>query len=261
MPGYAKLFSSIIHSTIWREPDHRRILWVTMLALKDQHGVVEASVPGLADAARISLESVLDGLLAFQQPDRWSRNQSEEGRRIREVQGGWLVLNHQHYRDLMSLEERRARDAERKRLARSAKNVLGLSADAGQVRDVSHTDQIQIQMQDPPIGPPRDPKPKPKPKREPRRKARVIRPDPFAADESKATLGAEKDAGLTRNTRAYALELQKFCNHHDKVGSLFANWQAAWRTWLSNVREFAGPEKPAMPTFDEAMANVLQERS
>jgi hypothetical protein len=151
MSGYAKLFSSIIHSTIWREPDHRRILWVTLLALKDQHGIVEASVPGLADAARISLENVLDGLQAFQQPDTWSRNQSDEGRRIREVQGGWLVLNHQHYRDLMSLEERRARDAERKRLARATKNVLGQSADAGQFREVSHTDpdpdQIQKQMQ------------------------------------------------------------------------------------------------------------------
>ena len=51
MSGYSKLFSEICDSTIWREPDHVRIVWITMLAKANKHGEVMASIPGLADAA------------------------------------------------------------------------------------------------------------------------------------------------------------------------------------------------------------------
>jgi len=53
--GYTKLFSSIVHSTVWRESNHVRLVWVTLLALCDRDGRVEASVPGLADAARVTV--------------------------------------------------------------------------------------------------------------------------------------------------------------------------------------------------------------
>lgn len=59
---YAKLFGSIVHSTIWREPDYVRLLWITMLALADKHGNVWASVPGLSDAARITVDECRRGL-------------------------------------------------------------------------------------------------------------------------------------------------------------------------------------------------------
>lgn len=52
MSGYTKLFSSIIDSTIWRESKETKIVWITMLAKADRYGVVEASLPGLADAAK-----------------------------------------------------------------------------------------------------------------------------------------------------------------------------------------------------------------
>lgn len=137
MAGYTKLFGSIIHSTIWREPDHVRLVWVTMLALADKDGSVEASVPGLADVARVSLDQCLDALDRFQKPDRFSRNKAAEGRRIEEIPGGWQLLNHSHYRRLMSEEERRARDAERKRNQRASKARPQASEN---VREVSHSE-------------------------------------------------------------------------------------------------------------------------
>lgn len=98
MSGYAKLFSSIIHSTIWREPDHIRLVWITMLALSNKDGVVEASVPGLADASRVSIEQCEDALRKLSLPDKYSRSQEYEGRRISIVPGGWLLLNYVKYR-------------------------------------------------------------------------------------------------------------------------------------------------------------------
>jgi hypothetical protein len=97
--GYTKLFSSLIHSTIWREDDKTRILWVTMLAISDFDGRVEASIPGLADAARMEITECEAGLKVLMSPDPYSRSQEYEGRRISEVDGGWIILNHAKYRD------------------------------------------------------------------------------------------------------------------------------------------------------------------
>lgn len=96
---FSKLFASIVTSTIWREPDHIRIVWVTMLATCDKHGVVLASIPGLAAIANTSLEHCLDALDRLMSPDPWSRTKDHDGRRIEEVRGGWRLLNHSRYRD------------------------------------------------------------------------------------------------------------------------------------------------------------------
>ena len=55
MTGYTKLFNSILASTIWREDLETRVVFITMLAMADKNGIVEGSVPGLADFARVSV--------------------------------------------------------------------------------------------------------------------------------------------------------------------------------------------------------------
>lgn len=105
--GYTKLFSEIVASTIWREDDKTRIVWITMLAMKNERHMVEASVPGLADMARVSLKECEIALKKLESPDKYSRNQEHEGRRIRKQDGGWFILNGQHYRHKMSEEDRR----------------------------------------------------------------------------------------------------------------------------------------------------------
>ena len=66
--AYTKLFSSIIMSTIWREDDPTRIVWISMLALADKNGEVQGSVPGLADAARVSVSACREALAKFPCP-------------------------------------------------------------------------------------------------------------------------------------------------------------------------------------------------
>jgi hypothetical protein len=111
--GYAKLFSQIIHSTIWREDKATKVLWVTMLAMADKDGVVEASLPGLADAARIELEECLTGLQVLMNPDPYSRTKDFDGRRIMEVDGGWALLNYPKYRAIKSEEEVREKNRQK----------------------------------------------------------------------------------------------------------------------------------------------------
>jgi hypothetical protein len=107
MSGYTKLFSRILDSTIWREDSDTKVLWITMLAMADQDGVVHATIPGLADRARISIEKCEQALDKFQEPDKYSWSKEEAGRRIRSVAGGWFLINHAKYRALMCYEEQK----------------------------------------------------------------------------------------------------------------------------------------------------------
>lgn len=105
--GYTKLFSSIVASTIWREDDKTRIVWITMLAMKNERHLVEASLPGLADLARVTIRECEAAVGKLEARDKYSRNQEHEGRRIERVQGGWKILNGEYYRKQMSAEDRR----------------------------------------------------------------------------------------------------------------------------------------------------------
>lgn len=105
---YTKLFSELIMSTVWREPDHVRILWITMLALKDHRThVVRSSIPGLADAARISMDQCIQALEVLQSVDPYSRTTDFDGRRIQTVDGGWLILNGEKYKNILDADDRR----------------------------------------------------------------------------------------------------------------------------------------------------------
>ena len=107
MTGYTKLFSSIVASTIWDEDPSTRLVWITMLAISNADGTVDGSVPGLAHLARVAIpetEAALKKLLA---PDPYSRSKEHDGRRIKEVDGGWLILNRAKYREKMNADERR----------------------------------------------------------------------------------------------------------------------------------------------------------
>jgi hypothetical protein len=107
LSGYTKLSSSILASTIWRECDQTRLVWITMLALADADGVVEASVPGLADLARVPLEACEAALRAFQAPDPYSRTKDHDGRRVEPVEGGWMLLNYGRFREATDKDKRR----------------------------------------------------------------------------------------------------------------------------------------------------------
>lgn len=80
---------------------------MTMLAMSDASGNVWGSIPGLARIANITIEQCEEALTCFLSPDPYSRTKENDGRRVAEVDGGWLLLNHGKYRAIRSAEERR----------------------------------------------------------------------------------------------------------------------------------------------------------
>lgn len=105
---FTKLFSTITDSSIWCEDSDTRVVWVTMLAMADSGGRVLAAIPGLAKRAAVSIEATKKALGKFLAPDEYSRDKEHDGRRIREIDGGWLLLNYGKYREARNDDERKA---------------------------------------------------------------------------------------------------------------------------------------------------------
>ena len=112
--AYTKLFQSIVTSTIWTEDDPTRIVWITMLACADKNGEIQASIPGLARIAGVSVEACRSAIEKFLSPDKDSRTKIDGGRRIEEIDGGWALINYRKYRDMASRDDMKAAEAVRK---------------------------------------------------------------------------------------------------------------------------------------------------
>jgi len=131
MDTYVKVFQSILDSTIWQEDLPTKVVWITLLAMKDRHGYVGASVPGLARRAGVTLEQCEAALTKFKSPDPYSRTKAHDGRRIEDAESGWTILNHHFYRDKMNPEDRREyqriKQAEYRRRRKERRNEAACS--------------------------------------------------------------------------------------------------------------------------------------
>jgi hypothetical protein len=136
--GFVKVYGSILTSSIWMEDAPTRITWLTLLVMADQNGFVEASVLGIAHQARVTPDQCRAALGCFQRPDPDSKDPENEGRRIVKVDGGFIILNHQKYRERQTPAQ--VRTAERTRRWRerlSAKEHATVTRDACDAENVT----------------------------------------------------------------------------------------------------------------------------
>jgi len=105
MSGFTKLVPEIVQSSIWNESAEVRVLWITLLAIKDAEGYVRGDVRTLARIANITEQHATEGLNKFQEPDSNSHTPDNDGRRIEAAPGGFVILNHHLYREKDHKEE------------------------------------------------------------------------------------------------------------------------------------------------------------
>lgn len=140
MSGFTKLVPEIIQSSIWNESAEVRIVWITLLAIKDEEGNVRGNIKTLARMANVRDKSAEDAIEKFKKPDPDSNTPAMEGRRIESIPGGWHVINHSVYR----AKDYKDHEAERKREYR--KRVSGTSP--GQVPDSSASASVSASSLD-----------------------------------------------------------------------------------------------------------------
>lgn len=125
MSYWRPIFDSMFDSSVWDEPYHVRLLWVAMIGLQGRDHVVRCTPYALHKRANITEEEALEGLRVLSNPDRRRKEHQEfEGRRIREVEGGWLVLNGAKYYELMQKVRRQEGQNEWAKEDRKKKKLL-----------------------------------------------------------------------------------------------------------------------------------------
>ncbi len=111
MNTYSPLFSFVVDSSLWCEEDATIKVFLTMLAVKDADHIVRFTAFQLARKCNKTEQEILDALLVLASPDKKRiEPQEHQGRRIKKVEGGWLVLNGQKYKEMAQEEARKAKN-------------------------------------------------------------------------------------------------------------------------------------------------------
>lgn len=132
MNTWAPIWSFIVDSSLWSEPDYVIKVFLTMIALKDSDHVYRGDAYKLAQRAKKTELEVLEALKVLASPDtKRIEKQQYDGRRIRAVDGGWLVLNGEKYRELVQVEMRRARNRRAQAAYRARKKAAKLAMVGG----------------------------------------------------------------------------------------------------------------------------------
>lgn len=120
------VWGKTLDSSVWRrESKETRLVWMTLLMMKDSEGLIHASKVGLADRARVTDSECDEALRVLTSADPNDTSKIDDGRRIREIAGGWQVVNHDLYR--FSTEAKREFWRKDKADQRAAASTAGMS--------------------------------------------------------------------------------------------------------------------------------------
>jgi len=100
--NWTPLWNIIVDSSLWEEEDWVCKVFITMLAIKDPDHVVRLTAYQIGKKANKSEAEVLKALEILSQPDKKRIEPQEfEGRRVKRVDGGWLMLNGKKYQEMV----------------------------------------------------------------------------------------------------------------------------------------------------------------
>lgn len=110
MNTWTPLWSGIVESSLWEESGDVVKVFMTMLARKDADHVCRLDAYKIHKLCNIDELEVLSILKALASPDKRRKTKQEfDGRRIKAVEDGWLILNGAKYRRMVQDEMRKAR--------------------------------------------------------------------------------------------------------------------------------------------------------
>jgi len=115
---FAKVFFQIFESSISDDYLVRHV-FMDLLVLSDEDGVVDKTSKAIARITNVPLEIVENAILKLSAPDDESRTPDEEGRRIvlidKNRNWGWRIVNYDKYRKIRDEEARRISNRSYKR--------------------------------------------------------------------------------------------------------------------------------------------------
>lgn len=131
--GFTKLDEGILQSSVMAEDSDTFKVWISLLAACRDDGIARVSPVYLASVCHLSIETVAKSLGKLKKPDPYSRTKDSDGIRVREVDGGFEVVNYLKYRARSVSEYERERKRQQRLVPEcpgQSGNVPGRSASA-----------------------------------------------------------------------------------------------------------------------------------
>jgi hypothetical protein len=148
--GFAKIYDSILDSSLWQDHDATRIFQTALLMAKPHelreptptirigslepgdyivppgwYGMVPAASVGIIKRAMIPEEQGMRALEVLAAPDMHSRSDEHDGRRLVRINGGFVVLNLMKYRDRDETNAERQKRFRKREKPKKKKGVTG----------------------------------------------------------------------------------------------------------------------------------------
>jgi hypothetical protein len=124
---YGKIFDSIYDGSLYGQWEGIVTLQ-QLIVLCDPEGFVDMTPQALAARTSIPFEIITKGIEILLAPDRYSRTEGSDGRRIEPIDPrrpwGWKIVNYGKYRDMRTAEDRREYMREYMRDYRGSKDSL-----------------------------------------------------------------------------------------------------------------------------------------
>jgi hypothetical protein len=240
---YNKLYTKILDSSIWLEPNPTRIVWITFLAAMDEDGFAQfSSVRNLANRAMVTAEEAEAAVLTLESQDSESASKDHDGRRIERVDGGWMVLNAGLYRDIVTRteklrlnRERVARYRAKQRACNAAGNAPVMQSYAGsEALSESGSDKAEGSAEGNGANAPRPPS-----------KTRASRiPENWTPSPDLVAYAERELPGVDVEKLAEAFRDFWIAAAGERARKL--NWAATWRTWVRrSARDYPTKRQPA----------------
>ena len=140
---YGKIFTSMYDGTL-ADNWEALITFQQMIVLSNAQGIIDMTTIALSRRTGIPIDVIEKGIKILEKPDKYSRTNVEDGRRISLIDEhkpwGWYIVNHLKYRNIGNHEDKKKADririAEKRRLLQIATN----SDKSREVVKVAHTD-------------------------------------------------------------------------------------------------------------------------
>lgn len=148
MRGFVKIYGDrLLDSTLWLECWQARLVFLGMLAAADSQGVVDIpSVEVLAHRLNLSVPDTRAGLDVLEAPDKNSRSEAEEGRRVVREGDHWRLVNYSKYREFRTSKQEQTR----RRVARHRQSE---KADTGVTQALHQQPVTEGNARNPPVTP------------------------------------------------------------------------------------------------------------
>lgn len=134
--GYTPLYDTLLSGTLYGRWPHTGV-WACLLSRASREGVIDETPQCLAAAIGVPVETLMECISDFMEPDPNSRSSTHEGRRLVPIDAarswGWKVVNHGKYREKA---RKQAYDADRTESGRDAERKRELRAEENASRDV-----------------------------------------------------------------------------------------------------------------------------